>query len=111
MTEKQKIYQQLLLWSLPDIRNVQSGGFIQKGKDKSCYYAAEFIHDLHVSMYEESYVDHDLWILNYHAKYFIDNCNQKIFWGYPMFCEYLFCLLYTSPSPRDKRQSRMPSSA
>ena len=25
--------------------------------------------------------------------------------------EYLNCLLYTSPSPRDKRQSRMPSSA
>ena len=23
----------------------------------------------------------------------------------------VFCLLYTSPSPRDKRQSRMPSSA
>ena len=25
--------------------------------------------------------------------------------------EWLICLLYTSPSPRDKRQSRMPSSA
>ena len=25
--------------------------------------------------------------------------------------EHLDCLLYTSPSPRDKRQSRMPSSA
>ena len=25
--------------------------------------------------------------------------------------EYSTCLLYTSPSPRDKRQSRMPSSA
>ena len=25
--------------------------------------------------------------------------------------QYRFCLLYTSPSPRDKRQSRMPSSA
>ena len=25
--------------------------------------------------------------------------------------EYPACLLYTSPSPRDKRQSRMPSSA
>ena len=24
---------------------------------------------------------------------------------------FLHCLLYTSPSPRDKRQSRMPSSA
>ena len=23
----------------------------------------------------------------------------------------VYCLLYTSPSPRDKRQSRMPSSA
>ena len=26
------------------------------------------------------------------------------------FSRYSFCLLYTSPSPRDKRQSRMPSS-
>ena len=25
--------------------------------------------------------------------------------------EVFYCLLYTSPSPRDKRQSRMPSSA
>ena len=25
--------------------------------------------------------------------------------------QYQYCLLYTSPSPRDKRQSRMPSSA
>ena len=25
--------------------------------------------------------------------------------------QYMACLLYTSPSPRDKRQSRMPSSA
>ena len=25
--------------------------------------------------------------------------------------QFSFCLLYTSPSPRDKRQSRMPSSA
>ena len=27
------------------------------------------------------------------------------------FVNYWSCLLYTSPSPRDKRQSRMPSSA
>ena len=25
--------------------------------------------------------------------------------------KYIFCLLYTSPSPRDRRLSRMPSSA
>ena len=33
----------------------------------------------------------------------------------PIYCEvavvYLLCLLYTSPSPRDMRRSRMPSSA
>ena len=29
-----------------------------------------------------------------------------------LLCDLLYlCLLYTSPSPRDKRQSRMPSSA
>ena len=27
------------------------------------------------------------------------------------FVQFYYCLLYTSPSPRDKRQSRMPSSA
>ena len=37
--------------------------------------------------------------------------NTAIVGGW--FCQYLAyaCLLYTSPSPRDKRQSRMPSSA
>ena len=25
--------------------------------------------------------------------------------------EFIFCLLYTSPSPRDRQKSRMPSSA
>ena len=29
----------------------------------------------------------------------------------PFFTDLDICLLYTSPSPRDKRQSRMPSSA
>ena len=29
----------------------------------------------------------------------------------PNVCDNMGCLLYTSPSPRDKRQSRMPSSA
>ena len=31
--------------------------------------------------------------------------------GFDASLEYERCLLYTSPSPRDKRQSRMPSSA
>ena len=34
--------------------------------------------------------------------------NHLMFEGYKLSS---ICLLYTSPSPRDKRQSRMPSSA
>ena len=37
------------------------------------------------------------------------NWGSKV-WGYHPLLMTL-CLLYTSPSPRDKRQSRMPSSA
>ena len=38
----------------------------------------------------------------------IESPNNKTVEGYK---SYYHCLLYTSPSPRDKRQSRMPSSA
>ena len=31
--------------------------------------------------------------------------------GHTVFGEYVGCLLYTSPSPRDRTRSRMPSSA
>ena len=47
-----------------------------------------------------------------------DYCDEfdRVIKGYsgPLYAEIApnsFCLLYTSPSPRDKRQSRMPSSA
>ena len=30
---------------------------------------------------------------------------------YDRFTQFTFCLLYTSPSPRDRQKSRMPSSA
>ena len=50
------------------------------------------------------------------CKVALDN-NIKIEHACEMSCActtchiYINCLLYTSPSPRDKRQSRMPSSA
>ena len=31
--------------------------------------------------------------------------------AYELYSHYYFCLLYTSPSPRDVEESRMPSSA
>ena len=41
----------------------------------------------------------------------IDNDKQEACVVDPSEAKPIICLLYTSPSPRDKRQSRMPSSA
>ena len=41
----------------------------------------------------------------------VRKANSGIFWRLLIGSLVMFCLLYTSPSPRDKRQSRMPSSA
>ena len=35
----------------------------------------------------------------------------NVIWSFAVVAPFSTCLLYTSPSPRDKRQSRMPSSA
>ena len=37
-------------------------------------------------------------------------CDDKNYWRKDIFPYYKACLLYTSPSPRDQRGSRMPSS-
>ena len=50
--------------------------------------------DLHAPFELDGYLD---FCQETYAKYL---CNQVI-----------FCLLYTSPSPRDRQKSRMPSSA
>ena len=50
---------------------------------------------------------------NYEAKRMntFEKSNKKKNKDLPWWVELLFCLLYTSPSPRDRTRSRMPSSA
>ena len=58
---------------------------------------------------------------NFYDRYFFNGYSKKEdFYFAAVLCLYpnlnimdasFTCLLYTSPSPRDKRQSRMPSSA
>ena len=49
-------------------------------------------------------------VLDFAMRYGNPSINKKIHKLHEMGCEN-FCLLYTSPSPRDMRRSRMPSSA
>ena len=51
-----------------------------------------------------------LWVISFAAK---DASLVDIFWGFGFLivAGICLCLLYTSPSPRDQRGSRMPSSA
>ncbi len=54
-------------------------------------------------MFEEDYIDHDIWIINHEFKYFTENCNQKIFHAYPLFCKILLDIYEDVPEDqRDK---------
>ena len=56
-------------------------------------------------------IDHDR-VMNWVNSQEVDAHNRiKLNFGEEELSELYDCLLYTSPSPRDKRQSRMPSSA
>ena len=46
----------------------------------------------------------------YELMYHVGN-RDRFYLDYKDIPKSMICLLYTSPSPRDKRQSRMPSSA
>ena len=62
----------------------------------TAFYSWNVTEGIHVTLDVPAGIDHDC------------TGNQNPFFGSK---ESYSCLLYTSPSPRDKRQSRMPSSA
>ena len=58
----------------------------------------------------KSMIDYMLWGFNGYS-YDIENVSKVVIWNGSMINTTNFCLLYTSPSPRDREKSRMPSSA
>jgi len=78
MSHKQDIYLKLYSWGLSYIRNVQTKNFLGKGYNKGCYYEAELIHNLHLSILEEDITEHDIYFINTQAKWYIKNCNKNI---------------------------------
>ncbi len=95
---KQDIYQQLFWKGLVHIRNVQSQSFLKKGRDKSSYFIAELLHNLHASMFIPEYTDHDIWFINNQVRYFINNCSSKILSSYLDYCDLLLLLVEDVPN-------------
>jgi len=107
--KKQEIYQELFMWGMPHIRNVQTWSYFKKGRDRSCYFVAELLHNLYVSMFEEEFTDHDIWFINVQMRYFIESCNPKIFNGYTHFCSLLLRLLDEVPDNLKEKIQWTPS--
>ena len=83
-----------------DFRNVKVTEFIVR--PTSIQYVRNFVEKWHYSTNVNG-----LRIAHVFGLYYDGNLIGAMIYG-PLA---MACLLYTSPSPRDKRQSRMPSSA
>lgn len=78
MMKKNEIYVEMLGRALTYIRNVQSQDSIRKAKDISCYYEAELVHNLLITIFDAEFEQHDIWFLNHQARYYYENCNTEI---------------------------------
>lgn len=76
--KKNEIYVKMLSLTLPYIRCIQTLGKKEKGKDISCFFEAELVHNLTHTLLVSEFTDHDIWFLNHQAKYYYINCNSNI---------------------------------
>ena len=77
MSLKQEVYQNMLHLALPHLRNLSSGSWWHKIRDRSAYYEAELVHNLPISMFEPVFVSHDVWFLNVQARQYFEKCSQE----------------------------------
>lgn len=100
---KNEIYIKMLSLSLPYIRNIQSLDVKDKGRDVSCFFEAELVHNLMHSLLVSEFTEHDIWFLNNQAKYYCEKCTDDISPNYSQQVEYikeLFKLVPESLKPK-----------
>ncbi len=67
-----------MLWkALSYIRNIQTQTFIGKAFNKSCYHEAELLHNVVVSLTQEKMTEHDVFFLNNHARFYLENADKR----------------------------------
>ena len=84
LSPKQMIYREMLHRTLPHLRNVSTWPWWHRLRDRSCYYEAELIHNLPVSLYEAEFVEQDEWFLNVQARGYCERCSALISYLYPL---------------------------
>lgn len=95
--KKNEIYVKMLSLSLPYIRNIQSMDKKDKGRDISCYFEAELVHNIMHTLLISEFVEHDLWFLNNQAKYYFEKCSEDISPNYNQQVEYITALFKMVP--------------
>lgn len=95
--KKNEIYVEMLSLSLPYIRNIQLLDKREKGRDTSCYFEAELVHNLTHTLLIPDFVEHDLWFLNNQAKYYFEKCSKDISPNYNQHLEYIKLLFKMVP--------------
>ena len=95
-----------LSWPLPpEIDEQKLEALLYPAKPPSERFVPPDCREMHVELRRKGVTLQLLWS-EYAAKY------EERAYRYSQYCEhYRRCLLYTSPSPRDQRGTRMPSSA
>lgn len=75
MNKKQEIYQTILRTVLPFLRSTLSRKIVYGRVRKDAYELSQLIHNIYVSVFEEEFVAHDMYILNVHAKSYYETAK------------------------------------
>ncbi len=69
----------------------------EKGRDISCYFEAELLHNLMHALLISEFVEHDMCFLNNQAKYYFEKCSEDISPNYNQHVEYIKSLFKMVP--------------
>lgn len=87
--KKNDIYIEMLKLALPYIRNIQAQDSSIKSSDRACYFESDLVHNLVLTILDPNFDDHDIWFLNYQAKYYFNHCNADISINYGKQIDYI----------------------
>ncbi|MCX8156929.1 MAG: zinc ABC transporter substrate-binding protein [Verrucomicrobiae bacterium] len=100
MSRKQEIYQEMLRWGLPYIRDVLAQGAWARLKDRSALLEAQLLHSLPHSILDPDFTDNDLWFLNHHARAYLTEASPALCRNYDLHRKLIAELFLLVPPPR-----------